>query len=159
MNRVPFTEIDGEPYVEWWRERFAPDADIFAGMRFYQRGRSSIWVGSADIEGLSSTRMDAVGLHLLRIGRRFWKPTSTAVMAFGGAATINVAELDRAELVAFLTGEELDIPADDARRDLLTRGFIVARYAGVPVGCAEWHDRGALVSLIPKGQRFSPIDL
>ncbi|MCH7825694.1 MAG: hypothetical protein IH849_12910, partial [Acidobacteria bacterium] len=97
MTRVPFLEIDGSPYAKWWRDRFDPEDDPFAGMRFYQRGRAKIWVGTAAVAGLTSTHMDAVGIHLLRIGGRFWKPTSAAIVAFAGSARASVIELDRAE--------------------------------------------------------------
>ena len=73
MTRVPFEEIDGAAYREWWSERFASRPDPLEGMRFYQRGKAAIWVGTADIIGLAETRMDAVGMHLLRVGRRMWR--------------------------------------------------------------------------------------
>ena len=159
MSRVPFAEIDGAPYRRWWHERFAPAEDPFAGMRFYQRGRNNVWVGTADIGGLEETRTDAVGIHLVRIGRRFWKPTSAAIVAFGAGASTNYVELGRREVVDFLTGKELPIAADDPRRDHLSRGFVAARYGGVAIGCGEWHERGALVSLIPRNQRAVDLDI
>jgi NOL1/NOP2/fmu family ribosome biogenesis protein len=159
VSRVPFAEIDGAPYREWWRERFAPAADLFRGLRFYQRGKNNVWVGSADITALSATRLDAVGLHLLRIGRRMWKPTSTAIVAFGGSARRNFVELDRPEMRDFLAGRDLELAADDDRRAGITRGFIAVRWAGVALGCGEWHERGALVSLIPRNQRADGIDV
>ena len=158
-KRVPFVEIDGTPYADWWRERFAPQPDPLQTLRFYQRGRASIWVGTADIVGLEATYMDAVGIHLLRIGRRVWKPTSTAIRTFGHAATINAVDLDTEELRAFLAGSDLHLREDGARRRLLSRGFIAVRYRGVALGCGEWHERGVLASLIPGSQRISDLDL
>lgn len=159
MKRVPFAEIDGEPYRRWWRERFVPEDEVFTGLRFYQRGRNNVWVGSAEVEGLSCARLDAVGLHLLRVGRRIWKPTSAAIVAFGAAAGANFIELSREESRAFLAGEELAPAADDPRRDHLTRGFIAVRYGGVGLGCGEWHGRGVLGSLIPASRRTAGLDL
>ncbi len=159
MNRVPFLEIDGGPYAKWWRDRFDPEDDPFAGMLFYQRGRAKIWVGTAAVAGLTSTNMDAVGIHLLRIGRRFWKPTSAAIVAFAGSARASVIELDRDEVVGFLAGQDVPLAEDDPRRATLPRGFLAARYHGVAVGCAEWHGRAAVRSLIPKNQRITDIDL
>ena len=159
MKRVPFAEIDGGPYAQWWNERFAPQYDIFAGKRFYQRGRATIWVGTADITGLSEACVDAVGVHLLRIGRRIWKPTSAAIAAFGDLSRANVLELNRDEAVVFLAGGDIGLPSDDPRCGKMTRGFVTARYHGAALGCAEWHERGVVVSLIPKSQRVSGIDL
>ncbi len=154
MKRAPFAEIDGSPYAAWWMERFAPAEDPFAAMRFYRRGRANIWVGTADVRGLESTRMDAVGVHLLRIGRRVWKPTSTSIRTFGASATINRIDVDRRELAAFLAGTDLDLDESDARRESITHGFLVVCYAGVPIGCGEWHGRGTLASLVPRNQRL-----
>jgi NOL1/NOP2/fmu family ribosome biogenesis protein len=157
--RVPFVEIDGAPYADWWRDRFAPEPDPFDAMRFYQRGRANIWVGTADIVGLETTRMDAVGIHLLRVGRRIWKPTSTAIRTFGAAATINTVELQTHELRAFFTGSELELGPGNSRGEPLSRGFVAVCYRGAAVGCGEWHERGALVSLVPRSQRLADIDL
>ncbi len=159
MKRVPFAEIDGTHYADWWRERFAPEPDPFGRMRFYQRGRANLWVGTADIVGLETTRMDAVGIHLLRVGRRMWKPTATAIRAFGSLATTNTVELGVNELRAFLAGSELELEPGDARRELISRGFVAVLFGGVAVGCGEWHERGALVSLVPRNERLADIDL
>ncbi len=157
--RVPFVEIDGSPYRRWWSDRFAPDPDPLAAMRFYQRGRSNIWVGTAEIAGLEAARLDAVGVHLLRIGRRMWKPTSTAIRALGGTATINAIDLEEHELRAYLAGLEVEIGRGDARLAEVSRGFVEVRYLSAAVGCGEWHDRSALVSLLPASQRVSDIAL
>ncbi len=159
MNRVPFLEIDGSRYAEWWRDHFDPERDPFAGMCFYQRGRAKIWVGTAEVAGLASTRMEVVGIHVLRIGRRFWKPTSAAIVAFAASARASVIELDRDEVVRFLAGQDVPLAEDDPRRATLPRGFLAARYHGVAVGCAEWHGRQAVRSLIPKNRRITEIDL
>ena len=159
MRRVPFAEIDGGEYAAWWRERFSPPRDPFAGMRFYQRGRSNIWVGTADIEGLGSTRTAAVGIHLMRICRHLWKPTSAAIVSFGADASINAIEMENAEALGFLAGEPVVLAPDDPRRDRLSRGFVVACFRGAAVGCGEWHvNRGAVESCIPKSRRISDID-
>lgn len=159
MKRVPFVEIDGEPYADWWRQRFRPRPDPFDGLRFYQRGRSNVWVGTADIRDLATTRLDAVGMHLLRIGRRMWKPTSAAIRVFGSRSTINALDLDADELRAFVAGADLQLPAHQARARGVERGFVAVRYHGVAVGCGEWHQRGVLVSLVPGSQRIPAIDL
>ena len=159
MKHLPFIEIDGEPYARWWRDRFDPVNDPFLRMRFYQRGRAKIWVGTAGIANLRSTRTDAVGIHLLRIGGRFWKPTSAGIVAFGGSARASVIDLDRHETVKFLAGEDVRLAKDDVRREVLPRGFIAVRYHCVAIGCAEWHGGEVVTSLIPKNRRITKIDL
>lgn len=158
-QRVPFVEIDGSPYCDWWSERFAPRPDPLAGMRFYQRGRASIWVGTADVIGLETTRMDAVGIHLLRIGRRMWKPTSAAIRAFASTATINALDLGEEELRTYLEGSDVELGDDDARVESLSFGFIAVRFRGVPVGCGEWHGRGTVASLLPASRRIAELEM
>lgn len=160
MKQVSFVAIDGSEYAAWWRERFSPPSDPFAEMSFYQRGRANIWVGTADIERLGSTRTDAVGIHLLRIGRHLWKPTSAAIVSFGTAASINAIDLERPEALCFLAGEAVVLKADDARRDRLSRGFVAVRFHGAAIGCGDWHaQRGAVESCIPKSRQTSDLDL
>jgi NOL1/NOP2/fmu family ribosome biogenesis protein len=153
----PFLEIDGEPYAVWWGDRFAPPADPFSGMRFYRRGRAKIWVGTAAIEGLAGVRVDAVGIHLLRVGRRLWKPTSAAIIAFGGDATRNAIDLDRGDAASFLRGEPLLLGEDDERRAGVTAGFVAVRLEGVALGCGEWR-RDTLLSCVPKARQGLEID-
>jgi NOL1/NOP2/fmu family ribosome biogenesis protein len=160
MNgRVPFGEIDGSPYVEWWQQRFEPADSPFEGMCFYVRGKSRIWVGTADVESLVAAHTETVGLHLLRVSRRVWKPTSAAMVAFGSSARANVIDMSGDELVGFLAGKALRLDEADERRGLLSRGFVVARYNGVAVGCGEWHERDFVASRIAKNKRVSEIDL
>lgn len=158
MQRVPFVEVDVAPYLEWWRERFAPDPDPFEGLRCYQRGKSNIWIGAVDISRLATTRADAVGVPFLRVGRRMWKPTSAAIVAFGSDSRSNVLDIDRDETRAFLNGTPLEIPADDPRWAGVSPGFVLVRHVGVALGCGEWRE-AAILSCIPKGKRISEIDL
>ena len=158
MQRVPFAEVDARPYFDWWRERFAPEPEPFAGLRCYQRGKSNIWIGAVDIAGLATTRTDAVGVPLLRVGRRMWKPTSVAIVTFGSDSQGNVLDVDRDEARAFLDGTPLELPADDRRWADVSPGFLVVRHAGVALGCGEWRE-AAILSCIPKGKRISEIDV
>ncbi len=158
MQRVPFAEVDARPYFDWWRDRFAPVPDPFTGLRCYQSGKSNIWIGAVDLSHLATTRTDAVGLPLLRVGRRMWKPTSVAIVAFGSDSRCNVLDVDGQETRAFLDGTPLEMPADDPRWAEVSPGFVVVRHAGVALGCGEWRE-SAILSCIPKGKRISEIDL
>jgi NOL1/NOP2/fmu family ribosome biogenesis protein len=153
-----FVRLDRQPYVDYWHERFGMSPATFAELSFYQRGRSTIWAGVPRVEELAGALVDAVGIPVLRIGARFWKPTSIALITFGSAATRNVIELDEDEMRAFLAGKECSVPESDPRGRNLGPGYVVARIRGVALGCAEWH-RGTLYSLIPKGKRVASLDL
>jgi NOL1/NOP2/fmu family ribosome biogenesis protein len=153
-----FVRLDREPYVEYWRDRFGLPAETFSGLGFYQRGRSTVWAGAARIDALQGVQVDALGIPLLRLGGRFWKPTSIAIITFGSAATRNVVDLDENEMIRFLAGEENHVDESDPRSGHLGPGFVVARFRGVALGCAEWHG-GTLFSRLPKGKRMVELDL
>ena len=152
-----FVRLDGQPYLEWWHERFGLPPEAFAGLGFYQRGRSTVWTGVPDVDNLTGARVDAVGIPLLRLGARFWKPTTIAIITLASAATRNVADLDDHEASRFLAGLENCLQEADPRCGKLTTGFVVARLGGVAIGCAEWH-HGTLYSCVPKGKRVVSID-
>jgi NOL1/NOP2/fmu family ribosome biogenesis protein len=153
-----FIRLDGQPYVEWWEDRFGLSPATFAGLCFYQRGRSTVWAGVPDVDDLTGARVEAVGIPLLRLGARFWKPTSIAIITFASMASRNVLDLDDQETRRFLAGSESCLEATDPRREDLAPGFIVARHDGVAIGCGEWH-HGTLYSCIPKGKRVESVDL
>ncbi len=152
-----FIRLDGRPFIEWWGERFGLSTETFTGLCFYQRGRSTVWVGVPDVDDLTGARVEAVGIPLLRLGARFWKPTSIAIITFASAAAHNVIDLDDHETRRFLAGSESCLEETDPRRGKLTTGFVVARLDGVAIGCGEWH-HGTLHSCIPKGKRVVSID-
>lgn len=152
-----FIRIDGGPYIEWWGERFGLPTERFADLRFYQRGRSTVWAGVPDVDDLRGARVEAVGIPLLRLGARFWKPTSIAIITFASTAAHNVIDLDSQEVRRFLAGSESCLEEPDPRRGKLTTGFVAARHGGVALGCGEWH-HGTLYSCIPKGKRVVSID-
>lgn len=152
-----FVRLDGGPYIEWWGDRFGLPAETFAGLCFYQRGRSTVWAGVPEVDGLTGARVEAVGIPLLRLGARFWKPTSIAIITFASEASTNVIDLDELEMRRFLAGSESCLEEEDPRRGKLTTGFVVARIHGVAIGCGEWH-HGTLYSCISKGKRVISID-
>ena len=152
-----FIQLDGKPYIEWWGERFGLPTETFTDLCFYRRGRSTIWAGVPDVDDLAGARVEAVGIPLLRLGARFWKPTSIAIITFASMAARNVIDLDGHEVRRFLAGSEIYLEAADPRRGNLTTGFVASRLDGVALGCGEWH-HGTLYSCIPKGRRVVSID-
>lgn len=153
-----YLPVDGDPYREWWHQQFAIPPDTLEGCSFWQRGRSSIWVAAADVDPGRLTPVDGVGIPCLRIGRDVWKPTAIAAIEFGVEACRNVVELDTEETRRFLDREVIVFAADDPRRTLPNRGFVIARYHGLPMGCGLWSG-GTLESEVPKGRRLPEIDL
>jgi len=150
--------VDGAPYLEWWQEQFATPPETLRGCSFWQRGRFSIWIAAADVEPGEIAPVDGVGIPFLRTGREVWKPTLVAVIEFGLDASRNVVELDRDETLRFLDRQVIEFAAEDARGALPNRGFVIARYHGLPVGCGLWR-RGTLESAVPKGRSMAGLNL
>jgi len=153
-----FRRLQREPYVRWWTDRFGTPEGMFGDCSMWQRGKTTVWVAAPDVDPVAVHPVDGVGVPLLRVGGRAWKPTSIGLMHFGLHATRNVVELDLDEAACFLAGETVDLMPEDPRRRLPHRGFIVARSLGVPLGCAEWQT-GAIRSVLPKGRRNPAADM
>lgn len=156
MTAVPkrFRRLDGTEYVDWWVERFDLARETFAGLGFWQRGKSTVWAATADAGGLEEARVDAVGVPFLRVGSSFWKPPTVALRCFAAEARRNVVDVDDGEAEAFLRGDAIELPRGDRRREAIERGYIVIRYRGVPLGCGEWRGKDErLLSCVPKGRR------
>ena len=153
-----FQRLDRKPYVSWWTDRFGTPEGLFDSCSMWQRSKASVWVAALDVEPGNVAPVDGVGFPLLRVGGRAWKPTSVGLVHFGLQATRNVVELDANETAHFLAGQTIKLRSDDPRHGLAIRGFILARYLGVPLGCAEWRT-GAIRSVVPKGRRNSAADV
>lgn len=156
--RDRYLPVDGSPYIEWWQQQFATPPGSLEECSFWQRGRYSVWVAAADVNPGALAPVDGVGIPFVRTGREVWKPTSVAVIEFGLDASRNVVELDRDETLRFLDRQVIEFAAGDARGALPNRGFVIARYQGLPVGCGLWC-RGTLESSVPKGRRMAGLDL
>ena len=153
-----YLPVDRAPYLEWWQQQFETPPETLRGCSFWQRGRFSIWIAAADVDPGGLAPVDGVGIPFLRTGREVWKPTSVAVIEFGLEARRNIVELNRDETLRFLDRQVIDFPAGDTRAKLPNRGFVIARYHGLPVGCGLWR-RGTLESSVPKGRRLANADL
>jgi len=156
--RDRYVSVDGAPYLEWWQRQFDTPPDTLRGCSFWQRGRFSIWIAAGDVDPGEIAPVDGVGIPFLRTGREVWKPTSVAVIEFGLDARRNVVELHRDETQRFLDRQVIEFAAGDARGALPNRGYVIARYQGLPVGCGLWR-RGTLESSVPKGRRMADMDL
>lgn len=151
-----FRRLEGDDYVDWWVERFALARQTFAGLGFWQRGKSTVWAATAEAGGLEDARVDAVGVPFLRVGSNFWKPTTVALRCFAARARRNVVDVDDGEAEAFLRGDAIELAGDDPRWSDVARGYLAVRYRGVPLGCGEWRGKDRLLlSCIPKGQRIA----
>lgn len=156
FERVPATDderaVEGRPtrgeVVEYWRERFAVPPETFEGITFWEKGAGKIWALSYDLEG--PIEIEALGLPILRTRQEFWKPTTDAVLRFGGEASRNVIELDPNQSEQFIAGVDQSVEWDG------DWGYLIASHeiggAQEPIGVGLY-TYGELQSMIPKGRR------
>jgi len=142
-GRATRTEV-----LDWWEERFGIEPQRFDEFTFWEKGAGRIWALHHDLPG--PVRVEALGLPILRTRQEFWKPTTDAAQRFGRAASKNVIELDAAQAVRFVAGEDQDLDWDG------DWGYLVAahRIAGdvEPIGVGLY-TYGTLQSMMPKGRR------
>jgi NOL1/NOP2/fmu family ribosome biogenesis protein len=138
-----FRPLDRSQVASLWTERFGISEDAFQGYRFFVKAKS-IWVCS-DLP-LPSLRYESVGMRMMSLGDRPWKPTTSALQIFGGHAKKNVVHLSEEEARAFMAGSTLLMEAD------CQPGYVVVFYRGEVLGCGLY-SRGKLVSQIPKDRR------
>ncbi|NKB89212.1 MAG: hypothetical protein GKS06_13425 [Acidobacteria bacterium] len=156
-NRSDYLQIEPEPWSSWWAEQYGTPTELFDDYSFWQRGKYTIWVAAADIQPGAVSPVDGIGIPLLRTGRDVWKPTSVAVIHFGRDVARNVVDLEADEASRFLGREAIEFE-NDARAVLPHRGYVIARYLGVPIGCGLWR-RGGLASSVPKGRAMRDLEL
>jgi NOL1/NOP2/fmu family ribosome biogenesis protein len=157
-----FEPLSRSEVTDLWHSRFGMPAEAFLGYRFYRKA-NSIWVISeADLPNFS---YEALGLRMISLKDRPWKPTTCALQIFGRYATKNVVHLNEEQARAFLAGErqalEMGGKALEAGRKSLETGcepcesgYVVVFYRGEVLGCGLY-SRGVLASQLPKERRMS----
>ncbi len=152
MTGMIFEPVDCEPVVAWWQERFAAPPEQLDGYVAYQRGRDTIWLAPREVDPGDLSPIDGVGFPFVRIGGAVWKPTSVAAMKLGTLVTRNAVEVDRASARAFVSGASLDVGVAGVDAKGASRGYVIVRYLGVPLGCGHLLGEEVLC-MIPKGRR------
>jgi NOL1/NOP2/fmu family ribosome biogenesis protein len=141
-----FEPLEYEEVVKMWQSRFAVAEDAFEGCRFYKKAQS-VWVCSdADLPRL---RYEAIGMRMMSLKDRPWKPTTCALQIFGKHATKNVLHLSPDQAAAFMAGETQDVSLDPEPE----AGYVVVFYNGRVLGCGLY-SRGRLISQIPRERRI-----
>lgn len=157
MRVEPFLRVAGQEYADWWHERYGTPPDLFAALAFFRRGQATVWVASASVQLEGLAVVDGVGVPFARVGGQVWKPTSSAAIQFGAAATRNVVEVTAPEAELLLARSPVLLEPHDPRRQLPNRGYVLARLHGVPIGCVLW--RGTHIeSCIPKARMIVELD-
>jgi NOL1/NOP2/fmu family ribosome biogenesis protein len=142
-TRNVFEPLHRSEVTALWLERFGIPESAFDGYRFYRKAQS-IWVVSdVDLPVLS---YEALGMRMMDLKGRVWKPTTCALQIFGGLATKNVVHLNGDQARAFLAGGTQEIES------ATEPGYTVVFYMGEVLGCGLY-SRGRLISQVPKEMR------
>jgi len=142
-TRNVFEPIDGSEVTALWLERFGIPDSAFNGYRFYRKAQSVWAVSDVDLPALS---YEALGMRMMDLKGRVWKPTTCALQIFGRLATKNVVHLNEDQAEAFLAGGTRLIES------ATEPGYAVVFYRGEVLGCGLY-SRGRLVSQVPKELR------
>lgn len=147
-GRSTFELVEQSWVMDMWRSRFGGPEEIFEGYRFYRKA-NSVWVISeADLPDFS---YEALGLRMISLKDRPWKPTTCALQIFGKYATKNIVHLDEEQAMTFLTGKSQALVNGC---ESCEPGYVVVFYSGEVLGCGLY-SRGTLASQLPKERRIS----
>ena len=144
-KRNIFEPLERSFVAELWGERFGIPESVFSGYVFFKKAHS-VWAANDAI--LPRLSYEAIGMRIMNLKDRPWKPTTSALQVFGRHATKNLIHLDSADARSFMEGRTLAIESNSES------GYVVIFYRGEVLGCGLY-SRGLLVSQIPKERRLA----
>ena len=144
-KRNIFEPLERSFVAELWGERFGIPESAFSGYVFFQKAHS-VWAANDSI--IPRLSYEAIGMRIMNLKDRPWKPTTSALQVFGQHATKNLIHLDSANAKSFMEGRTLAIESNSES------GYVVIFYRGEVLGCGLY-SRGLLVSQIPKERRLA----
>lgn len=156
-----FEDVSPTEVALMLESRFGIPEDVFAGHSFYRKAQS-IWVSSNSV--LPELSYETIGLRMISLKDRPWKPTTRALQIFGRYATKNTVCLTSSQMKIFMAGESQAIHPDSQ----LDPGYVVVMYNGNALGCGLYsrglyshgidsnrtYPHGKLISQIPKESRI-----
>ncbi len=144
-SRNIFEPLDRSFVTDLWSERFGIPPSAFSGYIFFRKA-NSVWAANEAI--LPRLSYEAIGMRIMNLKDRPWKPTTSALQVFGQHATRNLIHLDSIDARRFMEGGTLAVESD------WESGYVVVFYRGEVLGCGLYA-RGVLVSQIPKERRLA----
>jgi NOL1/NOP2/fmu family ribosome biogenesis protein len=142
-----FEPLDSSYVADLWNSRFGIPESIFWGYLFFRKAQSVWAVNESCLPRLS---YEAIGMRIMNLKDRPWKPTTSALQVFGRHAAKNVIHLDQIDARIFLEGKTLIYESNSEP------GYVVVFYRGEVLGCGLY-SHGKLVSQIPKERRMASI--
>ncbi|MBI4021390.1 MAG: hypothetical protein HY369_04040 [Candidatus Aenigmarchaeota archaeon] len=142
MTRAP-TDGLKQAVLAYLEERFGLDPRLLTNLHWYAGAKGRVIVGPPALREAVT-----IGMAVARVQGSV-KPTTQALQLLAASVKKNVVDLDRDQAAAFVRGRDLSLDATP----LATDGYVLVRYAGLPLGCA--HLRGAqLRNMLPKARRL-----
>ena len=156
FDRLPATAderaVPGRPtrreVLDWWDERFGVLPAAFDEHTFWERGSGKVWAFRGEVD--TPVAIEGLGMTFLRTRQEHWKPTMSAVGAFGRRVTRNVVHLDREQAVVFLAGDDQELDWDGDWGYLVVTHDLAGEPEPLGVGLYVY---GELRSQVPKGRR------
>ena len=142
--RNVFEPLENSVVAELWNSRFGVATQAFDGFRFFRKSHSVWAICNSHIPKLS---YETLGMRIMNLKDRPWKPTTCALQIFGRSATKNLIHLDEAGAKIFLTGGSQPIES------VSEPGYVVVFYRGEVLGCGLY-SHGKLISQLPKERRM-----
>lgn len=126
-----------------WQSRFGIPEKAFAGYRFFRKAQSVWMISGSELPDLS---YEALGMRIMNLKDRPWKPTTCALQILGKHATKNLVHLNDSQAMIFLEGKSLPIESN------LEPGYVVVLYREEVLGCGLY-SHGIVISQLPKERR------
>lgn len=144
-TRNIFEPLDASFVTDLWNLRFGIPESIFSGYIFFRKA-NSVW--ALNYASLPRLSYEAIGMRIMNLKDRPWKPTTSALQIFGRHAAKNLIHLDPINARTFQEGKTLAMESDSEP------GYVVVFYSGEVLGCGLY-SHGKLVSQIPKERRMA----
>ena len=100
-TRNVFEPLSASEVAQPWQSRFGIPEDVFSGYQFFRKAKSIWAISDAPLPRLS---FESLGMRIMNIKDRPWKPTTCALQVFGKYATRNLVHLDEEQARLFLEG-------------------------------------------------------
>lgn len=142
--------VDAEPYLAILEQRFAISRAVFDNYLVFRANATIVSIARHDLRLPRAPYPVALGMPFFYANMRHPRPTSAAVLKFGGFAGRNVVDLDPQTVVDFVFGREIPIDGDTS---VDGPGWTIGRHRGSPIGigrCWQQDDSLVLQGMVPK---------
>jgi len=130
--------------AQLWESRFGISPQAFDAYQFFRKAHSVWAISEIPLPRLS---YEALGMRIMNLKDRPWKPTTCALQMFGRQATKNTISLDWSRALVFLEGDIQPVISD------AEPGYVVVFYRKEVLGCGLY-THGLLKSQLPKERRL-----